>query len=487
MSPTLPIRRVWSIEGKTPPNAMDAEAAVLSAVLLKPGTLAEVAPIVRPEHFYAEPNQLIFEAITWLDANEQAVDPVTVSTYLSDRGKLNVVGGTPYLAQLCEATPAVYNVVGHAKLVAEKARRRRIIELAHEVLAEGYGDVGDEAEWATGVESRFVSLLESNSPKETSTIGDALRRYWSAFSAEADGKAVPVGGCFGIADLDDLLGPLKAGRITCVGGFWGDGKSALGAQVALATALDGRPVDTKLPVDSWPSAALFMSTEMTDEELAQRALFSTARVDSSKARPTRHGDISTVEWRALQEAGTVLSKLPVWIDDRAEVTPSDIRASVRRHKALAKRAGRVLRVVVVDYLQLVDGRQGLGKQANREQEVANVARALKKLAKSEDVHVVALAQLNDDPNKRGKDERKPTSRDFRESKAIPQNADNVVLIYNPAARERARQIHSGQTPARSRTGEDVELIVDKHRGGPTGTVKAVFFPALTRFDNAGGW
>ena len=216
---------------------------------------------------------------------------------------------------------------------------------------------------------------------------------------------------------------------------------------------------------------------MLADEIGSRSLFQTARVDSSRAR---NHTLTPLEWRSIHEVGVALHKLPVAIDDRSEISIADLGASVRRRKAMEERAGNELRLVVVDYIQLIEARSCLSRDANREQEVAHVARSLKRIAKECKVHVLALAQLNDDANKRAKDERKPCSRDFRESKAIPMNADNVMLIHNPFARERAAMFRDGKsvpTPA----SELVELIVDKHRGGPTGTVRVTFHPSRTLF------
>jgi replicative DNA helicase len=462
------------VAGLVPPHSEQAEAAVISACLLKDTAVDECLSILRPEHFYDPAKAAIFDAIQSLAVEGKPVDLVTVATWLKDRERLREAGGTSNLASIVDATPAVHNVGEHAQIVVRKSRRRSIIRFAHEVRAAGYGDVGDEESWIADVEARMVSLASGTDSRELVTIGDALRRFYTHFVNEIESKVTIAGGRTGLADLDGLLGPLRPGAVTALGGFWGDGKSALGVQIALNTALEPRQD---------PSASLVVSCEMTDEELAQRALFLTAGVDSGKARPHKAKLLERYEWDSLAKAASIVTALPVWIDDRPDTNPAAIRTSIRRHKARARKAGQTLRVVVVDYLQLVDGRQGLGKQANREQEVANVARELKKTAKAENVHIVALAQLNDDANKRGQDERRPTSRDFRESKAIPMNADNVILIHNQAARERAKRIHRGEAVVTSAEPEHVELIVDKHRGGPTGTVNVSFHPHLTKFDN----
>jgi replicative DNA helicase len=471
-----------SIAGKAPPHDQEAEAAVLSAILLTESSprqdrqhvLAEVAGFLRPEHFYAPANKAVFAAILALAADNQPIDTVTVARWLRDREQLAGVGGKAYLAELADETPATAHAEAHARSIEIKARRRAAISEMQLLTAEGYGDVGDEAAWLDQLEGRILAST-GTSAREVVTVRDALTRAWTKANAALNGGP-PDGGRTGLVDLDAILGPLSAAKVTTIGGYWGEGKSALGLQVALATAGEKR--------GDAPSAALVISTEMSDEELAQRALFMRARVDSSKMRAHRQQEITPLEWRELQEGVEYVGRLPLYIDDREATTPALIRASVRHHKAVAARAGQKLRVVVVDYLQLIDGRAGLPRSATRENEISNVARAMKQIAKGEGVHVVALAQLNDDANKRPKDERRPTSRDFRESKAIPMNSDIVILIHNPLSRERARQALRASEPVRSAKPEEVELIVDKYRGGRTGTAKAIWFPSVTLFGDA---
>ena len=477
MSAVPVLRSVPSIHGRPPPHDLEAEAAVVSSILLRPAGLDDVIGFLRAEHFHSPANAGIFRAIRALAEVGSPIDTVQVATWLRARDQLASIGGAAYLGQVIDATPAVHNVVAHARTVERKARMRAIIAEAHTIAAEGYFDVGDEDEWIDAAEARMARLGEGTAQKREVTMADALTRAWTTINAELNDDAPPAGGCTGLTDLDDLMGPLRGKRVTVVGAYWGDGKSALGVQIAMATAMQKRASADR-------SAALLISVEMGDEELAQRALFMEARVDSSKARPNKSRYITDHEWRALQDAVTVVGRQPVWIDDREDMGAIDVAASVRRHKAAAGKLGFKLRVVVVDYLQLLDGRAGLSKGANREQEVATLSRAMKRIAKAEDVHVVILAQLNDDASKRTKGDQRPSSRDFRESKAIAMNADNIVLVYNPQSRERAAKRHSAHGERPSTEPEEVELILGKHRGGPTGTVKSTWYPAITLFGNA---
>jgi replicative DNA helicase len=464
---------VLAVGGRVPPNDLPAERAVISTLLVKPEALDEVSSILKPEHFYAEAHDTIYGAILSLASAGTPVDLVTVGGWLHTKELLNRVGGTAYLADVIDQTPSVRNVLEHARIVVRKARMRRLIREAHTIAAEGYGDVGDEDEWVESAEQRLAAVADAADVRTVETIGTALTKYWESYRAEIEGGREVEGARFGVSSLDEILWPLRSKRVTILGGFPGDGKTSLGLQAAVATARERR---------ASTSAALVISAEMGSEELAMRALFGHAGVDSSKARPGHHDGIGPNDWSALTGAASMLTPLPVYIDDRAGISIDEIAPSVRRHKALAARAGHVLRLVVVDYLQLIDGPLDLAKKrdSNREQAVASVSKGLKRLAKSCDVHVLALAQLNDDASKRGKDDQKPTAKDFRESKAIWANADNCVLIYNEHVRQRARAKANGEN-VRASLEESCELIVDKHRGGRTGTADAKFLPALTLF------
>lgn len=480
------IRAISSIAGRVPPHDLEAEAAVLSAVILHRDRLDVVAGIVRPEHFYSEANARIYETALELATTGKAVDVVQIASLLRDRERLSAVGGVAYLAQIVDATPASHHVEDHAKTVLRKARRRAVIRTAHELVAEGYGDVGDEEEWIGGAEQRLATIAQDSTVRESTSLGLALRRVWQSIHDQIENPNKAPGVPTGLRDLDALV-RLWPSRCTTVGGFWGDGKSALGLQIALAAAAEKRRSnDLTAPPDEddrslWPTAVLIVSVEMEADELAQRALFSSARVDGSKVHRKQH--ITEVEWRALQETGSALTEMAIWIDDTPDMTTQQLRATVRKHRAMAERMRFELRLVVVDYLQLLNGKDG-ARESNREQEVSRVARAIKLVSRENKTHVLALAQLNDDANK-GKEARKPSSRDFRESKAIAMHSDNVILIFNPHARERAlayRERGSMATPG----AEVCELILDKHRGGRTGTTRVVFHPSCTLFADHDG-
>ncbi len=480
MAAAEPIRLVRDVAGRVPPNDLDAEAAVLSAILLKRGALDEVAWLT-PGDFYSEANGRIFEAAIALASEGKPIDTVQVASWLRDRERLASVGGAAYIGQVADATPAVAHVEAHARTVATKARIRRVIAEAHVIYAEGYGDVGDANTWLEGVDARLSAAAGSAAADTLRTMQDVLTDVWADINARLNGTSTAIAGaCTGLRDLDDAIGPLRPGAHSVVAGFWGGGKSALGLQCAIATASQKNPGAGP----TLASAAHIISMEMPAGDLATRANFQQGRVDGRKAQAHRLRYISDVEWRSLTEASVQLSRLPVTFDDRANMSPEKIHASVRRAKARAAKEGRTLRLVLVDYVQLVKGT--VRKNANREEEVAKVSWAMKEIAMVEKVHMMGIAQLNSDSRK-GKEPQRPTGEHVRESKAIAMNADVMLLIHNPEMQKRSAAILSGDSVNTPSEAETCELILEKCRGGRTGTIQAVFWPALTLFADRDVW
>jgi replicative DNA helicase len=471
------------VAGRVPPHDLDAEAAVLSSVLLKRDALDEVADLLKPEQFYSEANGRIYGAAIELASEGTPVDLVTVASLLRDREQLGSIGGPGYLVQIVDATPAVAHVAAHAKTVAEKSQVRRVIAECQLIGAEGYGDVGAVPEWLDEVERRVLGTTEAtSSDDEPEMAGAVLARIFTELRDEAAGRAPRVLRiATGLPDLDGLLtgGGLAIGEVTATGAYWGVGKTSLGLEVGVRVAIASPkppPADVDgVTVEGLPTGVAFFSVEMEKAPLVKRALMQLSRIDGSKPIPKWTQD----EWKAATTASIDFSRAPFFIDDRSEQTPVTIRTRLRRMKADAKRRGFEIRLVIVDYLQLVSGRAHVGSRASREEEVAYLARSMKLLARTERVHVIVIAQLNDDANKR-KDAR-PSSRDFRESKAIPMNADNCLLIHNPFARERALAHRDGHAAPKAPEAEVVEIILDKQRNGRTGTVRALFQPASTSF------
>jgi len=478
------------VAGRVPPHDLDAEASVLSACMLKAGSIADVADMLDPSDFYSESNGAIYATAMELDDSGKPIDIVTIATLLRGRDELARVGGSAYLAQIVDATPAIWNLRAHAAIVRDKARQRRLIAECQALAAEGYGDVGEVSAWLDEAEGRVCAVANSRrvDEDEPELPRAIIERIFKSFGDEAAGRVpqqvrVPTG----LVDLDKLLkgGGLAIGGVTTMGAYWGVGKTSLALEIAGRVSMSGHrgPPSKRDDGTEQPgtlTGVMVFSLEMPKDELMERAIAQGARVDLAKDKSTWSRD----EWSAATEEAQRLSRAPFWTDDRSEHTPTTIRSRLRRAKAEARRMGVEIRLVVIDYLQLVSGKSFIGK-GSREEEGAYLARSTKLLARSEQVHVIAVAQLNDDASKRGNDKR-PRSSDFRESKAIPMNADNCILIHNPFARARALARRDGGHADKAPEAEVVELIVDKQRGGRTGTVRALFEPAFTSFRSFDG-
>jgi replicative DNA helicase len=463
--------RPQSTAGRVPPHDLDAEAAVLAAMLLDRRACAEALALLRAEHFYADANGLVFKAAEAVDADGRPVDIVTVAGWLRDRDRLAGIGGAAYLAQLSDATPAVAHVAAHARKVREKWQLRALIATCQKIAAEGYGDVGDVGEFIDAAEGSIHGVTASAVSDETPTLSDALREV---FQALTDPNADP-GASTGLVDLDALMGPMRGGQLIIVGAHTGIGKTSLGMQMGTniaASAIGNGP----------PAGVLVFSHEMKATELAERVLFGAARVNGMKI--ARKGTITEDEWRSLTVEASAIGRYAarIWIDDRAGLSPLQIRATARRVAYQAAHKGTPLRMIMVDYLQLLDGTSG-GKRAHerREREIAYASAKLKELAKELGIPVVLLSQLNDDANR---EKRPPRPEDLRESKAAAQDADKVILIHNPAAAKRVSAHRRGEQVLAPVAPELVQIIVGKNRGGLTGTAHAIFFPTFTAFEDA---
>jgi replicative DNA helicase len=438
--------------GRVPPSDLDAEAAVLSATLLDSDAFDAVQEILLPQHFYADANRRIYDAVLELQSASKPVDIVSVAGYLRDKGRLDQIGGTPYLAQLADATPAVAHVAAHASVIREKWRLRQLISICQKFAAEGYGDTGE-------VQGLIKGAFE--------ILGEAARRG---------------GGITGIAtgypELDKQCAGLHAGDLYIVAARPGMGKTSFVLNLATNIARPQR-VQVNADNDAYFDAAveepgygvLFCSLEMPREQLASRMLASEARVDMSRIRS---GKLQRDDWNKLTDAASRLGRLPIWLDDTPALTLLDLRAKIRRLQAELKRgdgakSSKGLGLVAVDYLQLMQGRRDAG---SREQEISELSRGLKQLAKEMKIAVLALSQLNRAVETRTSKDKRPQLSDLRESGAIEQDADTIMFIYRD-------EYYFKDTPDKG----IAELIIAKQRNGPTGKVMTKFTSEYTRFDN----
>ncbi len=461
------------LEGRVPPNDPDAERAVLSSILLSQGVFDEVHDIVQPEDFYGHQNRLIFEGIVELSRVNSPVDLVNVASWLRSRDRLEQVGGTVYLAELTDLTPAVANVQTYAKTVKQKARLRQLIATCQKFAAEGYGDCGEVQEFIDRAEQSVFELARTQQGSAVRPLRDAIHGAFEILSAAAKRGEAITGVPSGFTELDKRCAGLHPGDLYIVAGRPGMGKTSFVLNLAVNVA-QPRLVrsDEGVEVEAPGYGVAFFSLEMPREQLASRMLSSEGRVDVSKIRS---GQIHGEDWNKLTEAAAMLGRAPLWLDDTPGLSLLDLRAKVRRLQAEISRErgdaprAEKLGVVIIDYLQLMSGRPGV---SSREQEISEISRGLKQLAKEMKVAVIALSQLNRSVETRTSKDKRPQLSDLRESGAIEQDADTIMFIYRD-------EYYYDDSPDRG----IAEVIVAKQRNGPTGKVKVRFESAYTRFDN----
>ncbi|WP_437544735.1 replicative DNA helicase [Sorangium sp. So ce367] len=468
------------VAGRVPPHDLDAEAAVLSAILLHRDALDRVLEILKADHFYSEANSRVYEAAQELAAAGTPIDIVSVASWLRDRERLAQVGGAAYLAQLADATPAVAHVAAHARVVYEKWRVRQLIATCQRVAAEGYGDVGVVQEFIDGAEQAVYQLARTPQGTATQPIAQVLKAAFEQITAAAERGDRITGISTGYEKLDAKTAGLHDGDLSIIAARPGMGKTSFVLNLAVNVA-SPRTVSSPGPDQSGHGverhdpgfgAAVF-SLEMPREQLATRMVCSEGRVDVGKLR---QGFLQPDDWRRLTEAASFLSTLPIWIDDTPAISLLELRAKVRRIQAEYDRppsdgsSGRRIGLIVIDYLQLMKGRDGV---SSREQEISEISRGLKQLAKELKVAVIALSQLNRAVETRTTKDKRPQLSDLRESGAIEQDADNIIFIYRDEYYNPETTNHKGIA----------ELIVAKQRNGPTGKVLTRFTSSCTRFDN----
>lgn len=437
-----------------PASDLDAEAAVLSTMLEGSDCVDEVRAIVSPEDFYSQANARICRTIFALDEVGQPVDTVTVASKLRDDGHLDAVGGTPYLAQVVGATPVVAHVETHARIVANKALRRRLVDTLRRALIEVAPDDGDPAADAQQVAAALELAIGDKVGNRDKTLRGHVMTVMAEVEARYRGEQVSAGQSTGFWELDDqLAGGLKRGVCYVVAARPGMGKTSLALQLTRQPALEGK-------------GSVFVSYEMPEEQLVSRLLSLTSSVSVSRIMGSRLG---RDEMGALIEAASTVPRLPIHLTHVAG-SAFEARSAVRRGIRSLRREHKAdldLGLVVVDYLQLMRS-PGHG---NRENEVSESMGAMVQLAKEFDVPVVVLSQLNRALESR--QNKRPQLSDLRESGAIEQDAYAVIFLYRD----------DYYRPDDPPTGE-AEAIVAKHRNGQVGTVKMKFDGKRTMFADA---
>ncbi len=434
---------------KLPPQSIEAEESILSAILLDNNILLDVLELLTPEDFYRTAHQTIFAAINALFHKAEPVDLVTLTNVLREKNKLEEIGGAAYLARLVDTVPSAINVQHYARIIRDKSSLRRLIAKSNEITQRCYEDSGDLDQVLDFAESAVFEISENKHQAAFHPLNKIIESNIDALEERQGNRALVTGVTTGFTRLDHLTAGLQGSDLIILAARPSMGKTALALNIARNAAVEGN-----VPV------AIF-SLEMSKEQLSMRMLCSEARVDSSRVRG---GFLNPEDWNRITDAAGVLSEAPLFIDDSPDISATSIRTKSRRLKM-----DRGLGLVVIDYMQLMKGRLTAER---RDLEISEISRSLKLLAKELNLPVVALSQLNRKLEERS--DKRPQLSDLRESGALEQDADVVAFIY--------RDEVYNKDESNSNRGM-AEIIIAKQRNGPTGTVPLTFLNAYTRFEN----
>jgi len=434
-----------SIIGRIPPQDLEAEKAVLGSVMIRPGVMDEIVDLITPESFYASRHATVFETMVELWQKGQPIDLLSVSAKLKDKSKLESIGGSSFLAELSSVVPASVNARYYAQIVYSKSALRGLIAAAEEIAQMGFASERETDEILDEAQSLVYSVASTKSARRFTHLKDALHDAWERLEHMHEQKGALRGVATGFADIDNLLSGLQKSDLIILAARPGMGKTTLALDIARhASARENLPV-------------LFCSLEMSMPQVVDRIMAAEARVHSQQMRTGRLS--ADTEFVKLRDALDRLAKAPLFIDDRAGSNTAQIRANARRIKT-----EHGLGLIIIDYLQLMATKRDYDSMVGQ---VTEISRALKALAKDLDVPVLALSQLSRAVESRGG---KPRLSDLRESGSIEQDADIVMFIHSE---------DRDKDPA-ERT-NIVDIVVEKHRNGPTGLIQLYFDKKTTTF------
>ncbi|HCQ22522.1 MAG: replicative DNA helicase [Anabaena sp. CoA2_C59] len=431
---------------RLPPQNIEAEEAILGGILLDPEAIGRVSDRLVPEAFYISAHTTIYQAALRLHIQQKPTDLLSITSWLTDNDQLTQIGGRNKLATLVERTVSAVNIDALAGLVMEKYLRRQLIKAGNEIVHLGFETETELPIVLDNAEQKVFNVTQQKTQSGLVHIGDTLTNTYEDIETRHQGIALPGIPC-GFYDLDAMTSGFQRSDLIIIAGRPSMGKTAFCLNLAHNIA-----AGYQLPV------AVF-SLEMSKEQLVQRLLASEAGIESSYLRS---GRISQTQWDPLLRAINRLSETPIFIDDTSNITVTQMRSQARRLQA---EQSKNLGLIVIDYLQLMEG-----SSDNRVQELSRITRSLKGLARELSVPIIALSQLS-----RGVEARtnkRPMLSDLRESGSIEQDADIVMMLYRD-------EYYSPDTPDRG----IAEVIIAKHRNGPTGTIKLLFDPQFTKFKN----
>lgn len=431
---------------RIPPNDQEAEQAVLGAMLIDSNATVEVLELLKQDDFYRKDHEIIFSCILELYKSGKPIDILTVKDMLNSRNMLQNVGGIEYLTSLASGVYTVSNVEAYVNIVEGKSVLRKLIQVSNEIIKSGYDDKEEIEIILDNAESKIFEILQKKNTKGSLHIKDILVDSFTKLEELYNNKNSITGVPTGFIELDKKTSGLQKGNLIFIAARPGMGKSSLALNIAQNAA-----IKNNIPV------AIF-SLEMTKEELTNRILCAEAMVDSSKIK---NGTIEEEDWLKLANSLGPISESPIYIDDTSNLSVMDIRARCRKLKM-----EHDIGLIIIDYLQLMEGR----KSDNRQQEIAEISRSLKILAKELNLPIIALSQLSRAPEQRA--DHRPILSDLRESGSIEQDADIVMFIYRD-------DIYNPESEKKN----IAELIIAKQRSGSTGSMELLWLGEYTKFVN----
>ncbi|MDD5758963.1 MAG: replicative DNA helicase [Desulfobulbaceae bacterium] len=433
---------------RLPPQNIEAEQCVLGSILLRQGSIEKIADLLQPDDFYKPSHQSIFGAMLVLFQKSDPLDIITITNCLKDAHKLDEVGGPAYLSSLTDIVPVSANIVFYAKIVRDKSILRQLIQTSSEIAGRCYEEQDDIELLLDSVEQKVFDISSAKSSQAFTPMSEIIKKTFENVELLSERQELVTGVPSGYDEFDRLTAGLQSSDLIIVAGRPSMGKTAFAMNIVQNAAMIG-----KVP------CAVF-SLEMAKEQLAMRMLCSISRVDSSRLRT---GHLQDHDWPKLVRATGMLAKAPIFIDDTPAISVLEMRAKTRRLKSEFN-----IGLVVVDYLQLMRGRN----TDSREQEISEISRSLKAMAKELHIPVVALSQLNRSLESRT--DKRPMLSDLRESGAIEQDADVICFIYRDEVYNK-----SPDNPKRG----TAEVIIGKQRNGATGTIELAFLNTITTFEN----
>lgn len=444
------------MEQRLPPQNIEAEQSVLGAMFLDKGAIAQAAELLTDSDFYREAHRVIYQAMLELYNKNEAVDLITVTDILRRDNRLEDVGGLAYVTSLASAVPTAANIKFHADIVQKKSILRQLIHTATEIAASGYEENDEVSVLLDSAESRILEISNRKKRADFTAIGDVLMDSVRQIEKLLENKGGLTGLPSGFADLDKLTSGLHPSDFIILAARPSMGKTAFALNIVQNVALRAHK-----KIGGKPKSVAFFSLEMSKEQLVNRMLCSEANVDSQRLRT---GELSADDWTHIWDACGLLSEAKIFIDDTPGITAMEMRSRARRLKA--EKEG--LDLIIVDYLQLMQGSGKRNTNGDRQQEVSEISRSLKALARELNVPVIAISQLSRSVESR--QVKRPLLSDLRESGSLEQDADIVAFLYR-------EDYYNPETENKNIT----ELIIAKHRNGPVDTINLFFQKQYTKF------